>query len=178
MKYFTGFLVKGEAAEFQQKISREVREQFMSEMRSPKIPPHITIFRPFTTEDPKPIKEFLKSWTESNPKLSKLTFSDFEHFDDRTIFLHVDMDKKTCDAVIALQREIEKITGVHLNSHSVWNPHVTVATRIMPHEFESIWNRVKEEEKKEFTVPFDNITLFKLKEETREWIVDEIFPIK
>ncbi|MDP2642158.1 MAG: hypothetical protein Q8P21_02620, partial [bacterium] len=63
MEYFIGYELQGDAAEWHIRVAREIFEKFNNYKIHDKIPPHITIFRPFNTEDIGSIKSLLLEWT-------------------------------------------------------------------------------------------------------------------
>ncbi|MDP2641676.1 MAG: hypothetical protein Q8P21_00040, partial [bacterium] len=58
-----------------------------------------------------------------------------------------------------------------------WHPHATLANFLNPEEFESIWNYVLTLPKPNFSIPFNNITLFR-STDNEGWEIQDCFPIK
>lgn len=173
---FIGYLITGEAADWHISLSKNISEKFNTWKIYEKIPPHITIFQPFDTKDINFIKNFLRNWVKNKGVQGNFVLFDFDRFDDRVIFAKVDADKEIKEAVEELRKEIKKIPNMPEGDFPVWHPHATLINRLPPPEIEKIWNYLKEVEKPNFTLPFDNVTLFKFVGD-RKWGIEESFKI-
>ena len=127
-----------------------------------KLPPHITIFYPFSAENIEPVVNFLKNWSHNQKVSGKFEILDFDHFDDKVVFAKVEADLLVMEMVEELRRSLN------------WHPHATLANKLSPQEINKILNYVLELEKPNFAIPFDNVTIFRF-EGDRKWIVDQFF---
>ena len=174
MKYFIGYLIQGEAAAWHVNLAKNISDKFNTWKLHEKIPPHITIFQPFDTDDINPIKNLLRSWVQNKSISGKLAISGFDHFDDKVVFVKVETDQSVKEAVEELRRDIEIIPGMPKEDFPIWHPHATLADHLSSQEINQIWNYVLKLEKPNFIFPFDNITIFRF-DGDRKWSVEESF---
>lgn len=173
---FIGYLIQKEAAEWHINLTKDISNKFNTWKIYEKIPPHITIFQPFDSEDTSSIKSLLRDWSKDVTISGSFKLSGFDRFDDRVIFAKVDADKVAKEAVEKLREEIKKIPNMPEEDFPVWHPHATLINRLPPQEIEKVWSYIKGFEKPNFILPFDNITLFKF-EGDRRWGIEESFKI-
>lgn len=176
MKYFIGYLISGEAAEWHTKTTKKISEEFNTWKIYEKIPSHITIFYPEGVEDITNIRNHIKNWVEKNRIPGNFYISGFDHFDDKVVFAKIELDEPVRKSVENLREGIRKISQIKNESFPDWHPHSTLINKLSPEEINKVWEYTDELEKPSFTLPFDNITIFKYLNDQR-WVVDEVFKL-
>ncbi len=179
MKYFIGYLIQGEMATWHINLAKSISEKFNTWKLHEKLPPHITIFYPFNTDNIDIIKNLLVSWTKNKKAPGRFVISDFDHFDDKVVFAKVEADLSIRELVEGLRRNLKEIPGMPEDGFSVWHPHATLANRLSSQEINQIWNYVLTLKKPNFIVPFDNVTIFRgepnLFEGESKWVIEKSF---
>ena len=173
-RYFIGFLIEGEAATQHIALTKTISETFQTWEIHKQIPPHVTIFRPFQTDDISSIKKLLHEWTRGKPPSGTMALSHFGHFEDRVVFISVDPDSSSRQMIEDLRKTLQTIPTMPPEDFPTWYPHATLANHLSPEDIRQIWNYVLTLKKPNFTLPLNNITLFR-NEGTWTWGVEEIF---
>jgi len=176
MKYFVGYLIKGKAEEWHIKTAKDIANKFNTWKIYEKLPPHITIFYLGGVEDVSDIRNFLKNWAKITPVLGNFYLNGFDRFDDKVVFAKIDADEEILQKVEDLRKEIKRISEITNEDFPVWHPHATLANKVTPQEINDIWNYVSKLEKPDFTLPFDNVAIFKFVGD-QKWEVDELFQL-
>lgn len=171
---FIGYLMRGGAAEWHRRTSKEISEKFGTWKIYEKIPPHITIFQPFDTNDLSPAKNVLKEWKKKEKTPGNFLMNDFGHFDDRVIFAKIEAENPVKEEVEKLRRDIKNIPNMPKEDFPIWHPHATLINRLPAQKIKEIWNYVSKLEKPNFILPFDNVTIFKFTG-NRRWETEEVF---
>jgi len=177
MDYFIGYLIQGEVADWHIDVAKKISEKFKIWKLHEKLPPHITIFYPFSTGDIRSIKNILKNWVQKRKVTGNFTISDFDHFDDNVVFAKVEIDDVVRKEVDHLRKTLKDIPEMPSDDFPIWHPHATLANRISPEEINKIWNYVQTLPKPSFLLPFDNVTIFRF-EGDRKWVVEELLKIR
>jgi len=160
MRYFIGYEIGGEAAKWHQGLAKDISDKFHTWKIYEKYPPHITLFRPFESEEIEPIKTLLEKWAEKI-KGGNFVISDFGHFDDKVVFANVEADSRVREAVGELRDELKNFPGMPKEDFPVWQPHVTLANQLPPEIIRKIWEFVIELPKPKFILKFDNVCIFR-----------------
>jgi 2'-5' RNA ligase len=168
MKYFIGYLIQGDAATWHTQTVKDISEKFDTRKLYERIPPHITIVKPFESGDVSSLKAELPLWTDKYVGNGYLSIDGFGHFDTKVIFANVNTDKSLIEKIEILWETL-KINP----DFSPWKPHATLASHLDPDKFEKVWQYIENLEKPNFILPFDNITLFELRE--NKWEVFKTF---
>lgn len=176
MNYFIGYLMQGEVAEWHKNLTKHISEKFNTWKIYEKLPPHVTIFYPFSTNNPQPIKELMQEWAQSNPGLGNLTIRDFGRFDDKVVFAKVESSSLAHNATANLRALLLQMPGMPKPDFPTWNLHATIINRVTSEEIQNIWNYIQTLSKPNFSTPFDNVTIFRYAGE-RKWITDTSFKI-
>ncbi len=176
MKYFIGFLLKGEVSDWHIKTAKEISDKFNTWKIYEKIPPHITIFYPEGVEDITKIKNYIKEWTQKNKVSGNFYISGFDRFEDRVVFAKMEADKSVTKSIENLREGIRNIETIKDESFPDWHPHSTLANKLSSEDINKIWEYTDRLEKPNFIVPFDNITIFKYGGD-QKWFVDECFEL-
>jgi 2'-5' RNA ligase len=176
MKYFIGYLLQGEVAEWHANTARKIADKFNTWKIYEKLPPHITIFYPEGVEDITEVRNYIAGWVKNNKIPGNLYVSGFDRFEDRVIFAKIDADDSVNKAVEDLRTNIKNVSGVTEEDFPIWHPHATLAYKLTPMEIENIWDFTLSLDKPNFTIPFDNVTIFKFIGD-KKWVVEESFKI-
>lgn len=174
MRYFIGYLIEGEAAAWHVNVAKNISDRFNTWKIYEKLPPHITIFYPFSTENIEPVENLLKEWTQSKKVPENFIISDFDHFEDKVVFAKVGIEQSVGWTVEELRRSLKLISGMPSEDFPIWHPHATLANRQSPEKINQIWGYVLTLKKPNFIIPFDNITIFRF-EGDRKWVIEKIF---
>ncbi len=173
MRYFIGYLIQGEAAEWHRNCAKEISKKFNTEKIYERIPPHITLVPPFDAEDIFSVKDTVHAWTARSVP-GDFVLSGFDRFGDEVIFASVDTSAAVAEAVSDLQKQVQMMPDIPSPGYREWRPHATLANHFKPFEVSAIWEYVCVLPKPQFVLPFDNVTLFR-RDEGGTWRVDEIF---
>jgi 2'-5' RNA ligase len=173
MKYFIGYLIRGEAAEWHAKLAKEISEKFGLWKIHENIPPHVTIFYPEGVEDISEIKDYIKNWTENNKASGNFYLNGFDHFYDKVVFGNIEADDIVTKSVESLREGIRNLAHIENESFPDWHPHSTLMNRVGSEEINEVWEYVNALEKPNFTLPFDNVAIFKFVVD-RKWEVDSM----
>ncbi len=177
MKYFIGYLIEGRAAEWYFNTAKDISDKFNTWKLYEKLPAHVTIFYPFETENVGSVGNVVKNWMSNKKVPGNFTISEFDHFDDKVVFVKVDPDKSVRDIVLELRGILKEIPGMPEDNFPIWRPHNTLANHLTPEEIKQIWDYVQTLEKPDFILPFDNVTIFRF-EGDRKWVVQESIKFK
>jgi 2'-5' RNA ligase len=171
--YFVGYMLEGEAAAWHSEVAQAISHQFGTWKVHERVAPHLTIFYPFDSEDIQSISTFLEEWS-NRELLGSMQMRDFGQFEDVAVFAKVEAPPTIDTVVKELQSELLKIAGIPRRGFRDWNPHATLAHRVPKETLKQIWEFVQTLPKPDFTLPFDNLTLFKHEGE-RAWSIEHIF---
>ncbi len=166
--YFLGYHITGEAARWHRSIAIDIAERFGTAKIYEKAPPHITMYRPFITNDIATICQTVATFAATAPADMRVSMDGFAHFDQAVVYADIDVPVPVQAWVEALQHTLE--TTHHLPPHPFphWQPHATLAARLSPKKFEQAWNHVLSLNTPRFDLSLDTVTLFRFKE-NRGW---------
>ncbi len=164
MRYVIVSIVKGEAGDFNNNLRKEVFQKFKA--KSSKLPAHFTIKSPFENENIYEVEEVLERFTQNNNK-ANYTLNGYDHFDDRVIFMKVDMSdegKKLHDKLID---ELSKVSYINFDKKDGKNKifHVTISSKKIKKIYNELWCYVNQFNCN-FHCVFDNICIYKWEENT------------
>ncbi|WP_419750857.1 2'-5' RNA ligase family protein [Terrisporobacter petrolearius] len=164
MRYVIVSVVKGEAGNFNNKLRKEVYEIFKA--KSSKLPAHFTIKSPFEEEDIKSLEEVLETFVKNNKKANYI-LNGYDHFDDRVIFMKVNMSDEAKKLHDKLIDELSKINYINFTEKDGKNKifHVTVSSKKIQKIYKDLWNYVNQFPFK-FHCEFDNICIYKWEDNT------------
>lgn len=160
MQYFLGIHLTGEAGDYLHRLTGQIAERFGTWALHERVPPHITLFRPFDADatELEQVQEIVQQWLAQTPAES-LTISGFDRFDDKVVFAAVQASTDFCQKVEALQRELEKLPQMP-PERPAWHPHASVARLLPPEQIERIWEYVGTLEPFCFSFPVESVTVF------------------
>lgn len=164
MRYVIVSVVKGEGGEFNNNLRKDVYKVFKA--KSSKLPAHFTIKSPFEEENISQVESTLDSFVNNNKKAT-YTLNGYDHFDDRVIFMKVNMSnegKKLHDNLID---ELSKINYINFHEKDSKNKifHVTISSKKIKNIYDKLWNYVNQFPCN-FNCYFDNICIYKWDDNT------------
>lgn len=173
MRYVLVSVVKGEAGDFNNNLRKDVYNKFNA--KSSKLPAHFTIKSPFESENINELEEILDAFAKNNNK-SSYTLNGYDHFDDRVIFMKVNMShegKKLHDKLID---ELNKISYINFDEKDGKNKifHVTISSKKIKKVYHELWSYVNQFSFN-FHCEFDNICIYKWDHNTWELHKEYIF---
>lgn len=173
MRYVIVSVVKGKAGEFNNNLRKEVFQKLGA--KSSKLPAHFTIKSPFECDNINKIYEVIETFC-NNHKKAKYILENYDHFDNRVIYMKVymsDEGKKLHDSLID---ELSKIDFIHFQPHDGKDKvfHVTVSSKKIQKIYDDLWDYVNLIPFS-FNCYFDNICIYKWEDNT--WKLDKEFTI-
>lgn len=174
MRYVIVCVVKGAAGEFNNNLRKELFENLKA--KSSKLPAHFTIKAPF--EYKKEINELvdvLEEFSETT-KAEPFTIEGYEHFDDRVIYMKVNMSKEAKAIHDKLIDGMSKISYIDFDKKDGKDKifHITLASKKLKPLYNRVWDYVHLYPC-EFQGLFDNVTIYKWEEETWKLYREFIF---
>ncbi len=176
MKYFIGFLLQGEAAEWHINTAKKIADKFNTWKIYDKLPPHVTIFYPKGVENITDIRNYIADWVKNNKSPGNLYMSGFDRFDERVVFAKIDVDESVNKVIEDLRANIKTVCGAVAEEFPTWHPHATLANKLTPIEIENIWSYTNSLDKPNFTIPFDSVSIFRFVGD-KKWVVEESFKL-
>lgn len=167
MRYVIVSIVKGEAGEFNNILRMEIYDKFKA--KSSKLPAHFTIKAPFEYDgDITPLEKELENFC-SKEKAKSYTMKKYDHFDNRVIYMDVNMSKegrKLHDKIIDI---LEKYPYINFNKNDGREKkfHVTLTSKKVPPIFDVVWEYVNRYDFN-FKCSFDNIAIYRWNNNTWE----------
>lgn len=170
MRYFIAYVIEGEAGAWHQALAKEIVERFDTWKIHEKVPPHVTLFRPFKCDDIAPVEALLGEWAASRTAPGNFLMADYGTFNDKVIFVEAQADEKVRTTVMDLRGKLAALSLVPLEEYP-WYPHATLAHRVPDETIRSIHYFVRTKSKPAFMVPFDNVSLLRFDEKAGKWEV-------
>lgn len=165
MRYVIVSVVHGEAGDFNNNLRKELFRNFKA--KSSKLPAHFTIKAPFEYDDEitdlnNVLDEFVKV-----EKAEPFTIDGYDHFNDRVIFMKVNMSKEAKEVHDRLIDKMNEIPYVNFDKKDGKNKtfHVTLASKNLKFIYDKVWDYIHQYNC-EFKCSFDNITIYKWEEGT------------
>ncbi|NSB14950.1 2'-5' RNA ligase family protein [Clostridium beijerinckii] len=165
MRYVIVSVVHGEAGDFNNNLRKELFRNFKA--KSSKLPAHFTIKAPFEYDDGitdlnNVLDEFVKV-----EKAEPFTIDGYDHFNDRVIFMKVNMSKEAKEVHDRLIDKMNEIPYVNFDKKDGKNKtfHVTLASKNLKFIYDKVWDYIHRYNC-EFKCSFDNITIYKWEEGT------------
>lgn len=165
MRYVIVSVVKGEAGKFNDDLRKKVFKKFNA--KSSKIPAHFTIKAPFEydgniDELEQVIEDFCKEYKSKAYKIEG-----YDHFDDRVIYMKVNMSDEGKAMHNDLIDRMEKIDYLKFDKKDGKDKvfHVTVTSKKLKPIYKDVWEYVIKYPC-DFKCSFDNISIFKWEDNT------------
>ena len=175
MRYVIVSVVKGEAGNFNNNLRKEIFEKFKA--KSSKLPAHFTIKAPFEYEGSiKNLEEVIEEVC-NNEKAAPYVIDGYNHFDDRVIYMDVNMSyegKKVHDKLIEKMNTIPYIEFTKKDGKDKIF-HVTLSSKRIQKVYHSLWEYINKIPC-HFKCDFDNVCIYKWEDNTwklyREFLID------
>lgn len=171
MRYVIVSVVKGPAGTFNNNLRKEIFEKF--NIKSSKLPAHFTIKAPFECSDICKIDNLIENFCKHR-KNTKYLIDGYDHFDDRVIFMKVNMSndgKKIHDELID---ELSKLDCIDFNKKDGKDKifHVTVSSKKIKNVYNQLWNFITKSSCY-YECSFNNICVYQWENNT--WILHKEF---
>lgn len=160
MRYVIVSAVKGEAGIFNENLRKEVFNHFGA--GSSKLYAHFTIKSPFEYNGSiKDLEEMLFHFSKSN-NAEPYNINGFDHFDNRVIFMAVNMSDEAKRVHDKLIEEISSLPYINFQDKDGKDKtfHVTVASKKLSDKFQCVWDYCNSKECS-FCCMFDNVRIYK-----------------
>jgi 2'-5' RNA ligase len=176
MKYFIAYLLTGEAAKKHDSLTGEIADKFGVFRLTGFIPPHVTLKRPFDSENLAEVEGALSGFSESNVK-QVLKFRGFGTFGRDVIFADVYFSPGTRKLVGELDEALKKIPWLNFDEFETDRKfHATLAHKdVVAEKFNAICSYLSTKHF-EFDELLDNISILKKDGET--WTVHKQYFLK
>ena len=167
MRYVIVSVVKGKAGNFNNNLRKEVFQKFNA--KSSKLPAHFTIKAPFEYDDIEELEEVLQNFCKTH-KRAPYKIKNYNHFDNRSIYMEVIMSKEGKKLHDDLFDELNKISYINFGEKDGKDKvfHVTISSKKIQTIFDELWDYVNSIPC-DFDCEFDNVSIFKWKNNT--WIL-------
>ena len=167
MRYVIVSVVKGKAGNFNNNLRKEVFQKFNA--KSSKLPAHFTIKAPFEYDDIDELEEVLQNFCKTHKRAS-YKIKNYNHFDNRAIYMEVIMSKEGKKLHDDLFDELNKISYINFGEKDGKDKifHVTISSKKIQTIFDELWDYVNSIPC-DFDCEFDNVSIFKWKNNT--WIL-------
>ena len=174
MRYVVVSVVKDNAGNFNNNLRKEVYEKFSA--KSSKLPAHFTIKSPFETNDISELDSLLEKFCNENFSVP-YKIKGYDHFDDRVIFMKVNMSE---EGKILHDKLIDKMSTIdYINFDKLDGKnkifHVTISSKKIKNIFNDLWNYVNKIYCN-FDCIFDNISIYKWQNNT--WLLHNEYKLK
>ncbi len=171
MRYVIVSVVKGKAGNFNNNLRKEVFEKFGA--KSSKLPAHFTIKAPFECDNISQVDDIIGKFCKTHKK-SSYSINGYDHFDNRVIFMKVNMSKEGQEVHNELIDDLSKIDYINFHEKDGKNKifHVTISSKKIQKIYKDLWDYVNHIPCK-FECEFDNISVYKW--ETNTWILHKEF---
>ena len=165
MRYVIACVIKGEAGEFNNNLRKELFEKFKA--KSSKLPAHFTLKAPFEYEgEIIELVDVLEEFSKA-AKAEVFTIDGYDHFDDRVIYMKVNMSKEAKAVHDKLIDNMNKISYIDFDKKDGKDKvfHITLASKRLKPLYTKVWEHVHQYPCK-FQGLFDNVTVYRWEEET------------
>lgn len=175
MRYVIVCDVKGRGGEFNNHLRKEAYEKLGA--KSSSLPAHFTIKAPFEVDEPTTeLKEVLEAFCKRE-KAAPFKLKGYDHFDDRVIYMHVEMSKEGQALHDRLIDAMGKIPYIQFDKQDGKDKvfHVTISSKRIQPIYEKLWKYVHQYPC-DFDCLFDNISLYRW--ETNKWVLEKAFRLE
>lgn len=174
MRYVIISVVKGSAGEFNNKLRKELFSKF--KVKSSKLPAHFTIKSPFEYNGCiSDLEECINNFCKyENPE--GYTIEGYNHFDNRVIYMDVNMSDKGKALHDKLVDKLDKIPYINFTEIDGKNKifHVTLSSKKIQSIYDILWDYINKY-KCNFNCKFDNISIYKWENNT--WVLHKEYTI-
>jgi 2'-5' RNA ligase len=176
MRHVIAHLIRGEAREYHQNLTKELAEKFDIFPIHERIQPHLTLKRWFDLDETgmgslhKLLGDFASSHKQSN-----YNFAGFGHFGTDVIYVDVIPSKEMSEDVLELVDSLHRIEGLEFDEFDNGKDfHATVAFgALKTFDYDKVWQYLQTIEQPDFDMKFDHIAI--LKKPVDVWVVDRVW---
>jgi len=165
MRYVIVCVVKGAVGDFNNNLRKELLKNLNA--KSSKLPAHFTINAPFEHKgEINELNDVLEKFTK-NVKAEPFTIEGYDHFDDRVVYMKVNMSQEAKAVHDKLIDNMSTIAYINFEEKDGKNKifHVTLASKKLKFLYNKVWNYVQQYPC-EFQCFFDNVTIYRWEEGT------------
>ena len=142
MRYVIVSVVKGEAGEFNNNLRKDIYNKFKA--KSSKLPAHFTIKAPFEYDgNIQDLEEAIEKVC-NNEKAESYIIDGYNHFDDRVIFMDVNMSKEGKKVHDKLIDEMDKLPYIEFTKTDGKDKtfHVTLSSKRIQGIYHTLWEYI------------------------------------
>lgn len=165
MRYVIVSVVKGEGGVFNNNIRKDIYEKFKA--KSSKLPAHFTIKAPFEYDkDIVELEHNIETFCRSNKK-TWYTMDKYDHFDDRVIYMNVNMSEEGQRVHDELIDVLGEFSYINFKENEGKNKifHVTLSSKKLRSIYNEVWEYVNNFPFS-FKCYFDNICIYRWEDYT------------
>lgn len=165
MRYVIVCVVKGAAGDFNNNLRKELLKNLNA--KSSKLPAHFTIKGPFEYNgEISELNDVLERFTKT-VKAEPFTIEGYDHFDDRVVYMKVNMSQEAKVVHDMLIDNMSTISYINFENKDGKDKiiHVTLASKKLKPLYNKVWDYVQQYPCK-FQCFFDNVTIYRWEEET------------
>ena len=174
MRYVIVCLIKGEALSFHEKLVGNICSEF--KVKRQRLPAHFTIKAPFDYDDISELEKTLENFSKTHKK-APYNIKGYNHFDNRAIYMEVNMSREGKILHDELFDELNKIDYINFGEKDGKDKifHVTISSKKIQKIFHELWDYINHIPC-DFDCEFDNISIFKWQDNT--WKLHKEFNLK
>lgn len=172
MRYVIVCVVEGEAGTFNNHLRTELWEKM--QVKSSKLPAHFTIKAPFEYEGKlTELEQRLETFCQTQ-QAAPFKLEGYDHFDNRVIYMKVNMSEEGEALHERLIEELEQIPYIEFNKQDGKDKifHVTVSSKKLQPVYQEVWTYVQNYPCN-FNCSFDNISIYEWRENT--WQIYKVY---
>lgn len=165
MRYVIVSVVNGVAGEFNNNLRKDVFNKFKA--RSSKLPAHFTIKSPFEYDgDISDLENAIKRIAVAE-KAEDYKIIGYNHFDNRVIYMDVEMSPKGKEVHDKFIDELSKVPYINFRESDGKDKvfHVTVTSKKIQNMYNELWDYVNRFQCK-FNCKFDNVCIYMWRDNT------------
>lgn len=179
MRHIIVHLIRGEAKEAHEAITRDLVEKLDAFPIHDRIVPHLTLKRWFDLDEAgvkemyKILDEFVATHTQSKYRLHG-----FNNFGEGVIYVDADPSPEMSQTVLDLMAALHTVKDMTFDEYDVIEDdfHATVAMRALkPFDFKQTWDYLLTRKPLDFTMKFDNIAI--LRKDGEKWVPERIWEL-
>lgn len=179
MRHIIVHLIRGEAKEAHEAITRDLVEKLDAFPIHDRIVPHLTLKRWFELNEEgmgevyKVLDEFAASHSQSDYRLHG-----FNNFGEGVIYVDIDPSQEMSDSARDLMNALHTVKDMTFDEYDAIEDdfHATVAMgALKPFDFKETWGYLLTRRPLDFDMKFDNIAL--LRRDTDKWVPERVWEL-
>jgi len=176
MRYFIGYLVRGEIKKYQEKLIDRISENFDIKNLNNYVPAHFTLKAPFETENINLIEKLIEKLSLKN-KQSPIWIDGIDNFNKRIIYLKGIFSLGALETFRELNSQLREIGWMKFGKYDLdeGNFHSTLVRAKSERQFADIMKFLSDENPY-FKFKFDNISIFCKR--GKKWEIYKKFELK